>query len=61
MNAHRRAPLLLALTGVLALAAGPARAAAKPVLPFIRDDYARALHEARARKVPIFIGAWAPW
>lgn len=61
MNAHRRAPLLLALAGVMALAAGPARAAGKPVLPFVRDDYAKALHEARARKVPIFIGAWAPW
>ena len=31
------------------------------VLPFIQDDYARALHEARARKVPLFVEAWAPW
>jgi hypothetical protein len=31
------------------------------VLPFIRDDYTRALAEARARKVPLFIEAWAPW
>jgi hypothetical protein len=30
-------------------------------VPFIADDYAKALHEARARKVPIFIEAWAPW
>ena len=39
-----------------ALSAGP-----KMVLPFIRDDYPRALAEARARRVPLFIEAWAPW
>jgi hypothetical protein len=42
----------------LALAAAPA---AKPVLPFIHDDYTRAVAEARARKVPLFVEAWAPW
>ena len=31
------------------------------VLPFIADDYTRAVAEARARKVPLFIEAWAPW
>lgn len=31
------------------------------VLPFIHDDYPRALTEARARKKPIFVDAWAPW
>lgn len=36
--------------------AAPAR-----VLPFIEDDYDRALHEARARRIPIFIESWAPW
>lgn len=30
-------------------------------LPFIQNDYPRALAEARARKVPLFIEAWAPW
>jgi hypothetical protein len=34
---------------------------AREVLPFIEDDYARALAEARARGKPIFIEAWAPW
>lgn len=66
------AALSLALAVVLAAsAAAPARAAsaAKPkraaaphlALPFIQDDYTRALTEARARKVPLFIEAWAPW
>jgi hypothetical protein len=30
-------------------------------LPFVEDDYARALEQARARNVPIFLEAWAPW
>ncbi len=37
--------------------------AAKPaeVLPFLADDWTRAVALARARKVPIFVEAWAPW
>jgi hypothetical protein len=31
------------------------------VLPFIADDYDKAVAEARARKVPLFIESWAPW
>ena len=30
-------------------------------LPFIENDYAGALSEARARGVPLFVDAWAPW
>ena len=47
-----------------ALAPGPgsgAATAARTVLPFIADDYTKAVAEARARKVPIFIESWAPW
>jgi len=43
-----------------ALAVSPAPAA-RPALPFIDDDYPRALAEARAKKLPIFVEAWAPW
>ena len=53
--------LTLALLPTLGRAAGPVARPATSVLPFIQDDYARALAEARARKVPIFIEAWAPW
>ena len=64
--------LVVALAAPAAGATAPARpaAAAKPksataaphlALPFIQDDYPRALAEARARKVPLFIEAWAPW
>ena len=30
-------------------------------LPFVEDDYTRALAEAKAKAVPLFIEAWAPW
>jgi tetratricopeptide (TPR) repeat protein len=30
-------------------------------LPFVEDDYARALAEARAAHKPLFIDAWATW
>ncbi|MFN8176765.1 MAG: hypothetical protein U0167_02505 [bacterium] len=48
---------------LLTLGAGPATAPrAKPsVLPFIADDYPKALAEARAKKLPLFIDTWAPW
>jgi hypothetical protein len=66
-------PLLALVLALAASTATPARAVAgsKParnatagsrmVLPFIQDDYTRALAEARARKLPLFIEAWAPW
>jgi hypothetical protein len=38
-----------------------ATAGSQMVLPFIQDDYPRALAEARVRKLPLFIEAWAPW
>ena len=31
------------------------------VLPFIEDDYPKALELARQRKLPIFVDSWAPW
>jgi len=66
-------PLLALACALAVVSATPARAAAgstparvapsgpRMVLPFIRDDYTRALAEARSRKVPLFIEAWAPW
>ena len=45
--------LLIALLAATAL---PAMA-----LPFIDDDYAKALARARSQHVPIFVEAWAPW
>ena len=53
---------LFPLVFSLAAAASPtATPPAKKVLPFLEDDYQRALSEARARAKPLFIEAWAPW
>lgn len=49
------APFLL----IAALLAPAARAA--EVLPFIEDDFAKAVATAKAKNVPIFVEAWAPW
>ena len=31
------------------------------MLPFIHDDYPKALAEAKRRNKPLFVDAWAPW
>jgi len=49
---------MVLLLAALLCAAGLAPSAA---LPFIEDDYPRALAEARSRKVPLFVEIWAPW
>lgn len=30
-------------------------------LPFINDDYPRALNEAKQHHQPVFVEVWAPW
>ena len=57
MRISRSATLLLA--GALAVISA-APALAREVLPWT-EDYAKAVAEARARNVPIFVEAWAPW
>ena len=47
-------PLVLA-----ALLAMPVVARAE--LPFIEDDFTKATARAKAKGVPIFVEAWAPW
>lgn len=58
MRSLALAPLLYSLSVVAAPSA-----ATKPasVLPFHEDDYDKALAEARAKKLPVFVEAWAPW
>ena len=53
---HPLIPAALAL----GLTAAPA-AEVEKALPFVVDDYPKALAEARAQKLPLFIEAWAPW
>jgi hypothetical protein len=47
--------------GILFLAAVGAASSSAAGLPFIHDDYPRALAEAKQRNVPIFVECWAPW
>ncbi len=57
------------LTGVavllLAASFGPSRPAkaqaVRSSLPFIENDYAAALTEARKKNVELFVDLWAPW
>ena len=49
----------LLATAALLLALAPVPH--KTALPFIEDDYGKALAEAKAKKLPLFIEAWAPW
>lgn len=46
--------LQLAALALLAMNAAAA-------LPFIEDDYQKAVARAKAKNVPIFVEAWAPW
>jgi len=55
---HPLIPAALALGLITAPAGG---ADVETTLPFVIDDYSRALAEARAQKLPLFIEAWAPW
>ena len=50
----------LALAGGLAMVSA-APAASRAVLPWVEDDYPKALTLARGKNVPIFVEAWAPW
>lgn len=55
---------LLACAGARPASAPSAHAQASTAhaaLPFIEDDYARALAEARTKNLPLFVDTWAPW
>jgi hypothetical protein len=49
------------LAATLAISTSSPASTAKEVLPFIADDYPKALALARAEKKPIFLETWAPW
>jgi hypothetical protein len=55
-----RAAAALAAGWALAGAGSP-DAGPRPAVPFISDDYPSAVAQARAKKIPIFVEAWAPW
>lgn len=46
---------------LLLLAATALTASAAETLPFVHDDYAKAVSLAKSKNLPIFVEAWAPW
>jgi len=65
MNTFRRYLPALSLAVLLVAPSVPVARAALPAapssLPWIEDDYPRAVAAARERHVPIFVENWAPW
>jgi hypothetical protein len=55
------APLSLLLSACATVAVSPASVGPHGPLPFIEDDAPRAFALARARNLPLFVDAWAPW
>jgi len=49
----------LCLSSLLLMVVASANAATN--LPFINDDYPKALAAAKQRNLPIFVEVWAPW
>lgn len=60
-NAGAATMALASVTLLAASCAAPPVAKRAEALPFIEDDFPRAVTEARARKLPIFADSWAPW
>jgi hypothetical protein len=46
---------------IASLAAINTASGATTGLPFVHDDYPKALALAKQRKLPIFVECWAPW
>jgi hypothetical protein len=62
MRIFSSAALLAATLAVSGSAsATTTKSESKEVLPFIADDYPKALALARAERKPIFLETWAPW
>jgi hypothetical protein len=49
----------LSMWVLLSVLATSATAATR--LPFIEDDYTRAVADATRQKLPVFVEVWAPW
>jgi len=56
MNIRASAVMMLLLTATPLAAAGTREA-----VPFIENDYTKAVARAKAKNLPLFVDAWAPW
>jgi len=50
---RRLIPILLLAAAIPAMA--------KEALPFIENDYGKAIARAKTENLPLFVDAWAPW
>ncbi len=53
--------VLSSMAGTAAAQQKPAVTTPKPAVPFIEDNYAKALADAQKRNVKMFVDLWAPW
>ncbi len=53
--------VLMGCAGITRAQQKPAAATPKPAVPFVENDYTRALADAHKRNVPLFVDLWAPW
>jgi hypothetical protein len=51
----------IAIVLLLTVLANTSLGKATKGLPFISDDFQKALAQAKQRNLPIFVDVWAPW
>jgi len=63
MPRARTVTTLAASVTLLLLSCGAPKApkGTTEVLPFIENDYSKAIARAKTSKLPLFVEAWAPW
>ena len=60
MKSARIAALVAGVGLAVAVVPAGSAAASREVIPWV-EDFAKAASQARAKNVPIFLEAWAPW
>jgi hypothetical protein len=51
----------IAIALLLTVLANTSLSKANHELPFINDDFQKALTQAKQRNLPLFVDVWAPW
>jgi hypothetical protein len=51
----------IAIALLLTVLANTSLSKANHELPFINDDFQKALTQAKQRNMPLFVDVWAPW
>jgi len=51
----------IAIALLLTVLANPSFSKANQGLPFINDNFQKALTQAKQRNLPLFVDVWAPW